>query len=48
MEQILEANLIPAVEIEEENIVSAKLFTELGFVELFPGNTSWKQFVQSE
>ena len=48
MEQILEAGFVPAVGIEEENVVSAKLFTELGFVESFPGNTSWKQFLQSE
>ena len=48
MEQILEAGFVPAVGIEEENVVSAKLFTELGFVESFPGNTRWKQFLQSE
>ena len=48
MEQILEAGLIPALEIAVGNIPSMKLFTELGFVESFPGNTSWKQFLQSE
>ena len=48
MEQILEAGLIPALEIAVGNVPSMKLFTELGFVESFPGNTSWKQFIKSE
>ena len=48
MEQILEAGLIPALEIAVGNVPSAKLFTELNFVESFPGNTSWKQFIKSE
>ena len=48
MEQILEAGLVPVVEILVGNVASIKLFTQLGFVESFPGNTSWKQFIQSE
>ena len=48
MEQILEAGLVPAVEIAVGNVSSVKLFTQLGFVESFPSNTSWKQFIQSE
>ena len=48
MEQILEAGLIPALEIAVGNVSSTKLFTALGFVESFPGNTSWKQFIKSE
>ena len=45
MEQILEAGLVPAVDIAVGNVASVKLFTQLGFVESFPGNTSWKQFI---
>ena len=48
MEQILEDGLVPAAEIEVGNLASVKLFTQLGFVESFPGNTSWKQFIQLE
>ena len=45
MEQILEAGLVPAVEIVVGNVASVKLFTQLGFVESFPSNTSWKKFI---
>ena len=48
MEQVLEAGLVPVVEIAVGNVASVKLFTQLGFVESFPGSTSWKQFIQSE
>lgn len=44
-EQILKAGLIPALEIIVGNVASTKLFTGLGFVESFSGNTGWKQYL---